>query len=183
MEDRIFVPHDSPTAAPQIADALRRFISANREIVFVCIGSDRVNGDSVGPFTGTFLQEAGGPTVYGTLDDPVHAQNLAERMNWIKRAHPRATIIAVDAMLGRAELVGNVAVVRGPLLPGVGAGKDLGMVGDFGVAPVVAVQDFAYMFMLQSTRLSLIVRMARQIVAGVRMWLDQPYAQVAASEE
>ena len=70
--------------------------------VFVCIGSDRVTGDSLGPLVGTRLQYADNFTlpVYGTLDFPIHALNLKDAMRSIKYFHPYNPIIAVDASLG-----------------------------------------------------------------------------------
>ena len=48
------------------------------EIVFLCIGSDRVTGDCLGPYIGHLLHphETGHIFVYGTLSCPVHALNL-----------------------------------------------------------------------------------------------------------
>ena len=70
--------------------------------VFVCIGSDRVTGDSLGPLVGTRLQYADNFTlpVYGTLDFPIHALNLKDAMRSIKYFHPYNPIIAIDASLG-----------------------------------------------------------------------------------
>lgn len=49
-----------------------------RELVFLCIGSDRITGDSLGPLIGYQLSPYCSRIfhVYGTLDDPVHALNL-----------------------------------------------------------------------------------------------------------
>ena len=46
-----------------------------RELVFLCIGSDRITGDSLGPLIGYQLSPYCSRIfhVYGTLDDPVHA--------------------------------------------------------------------------------------------------------------
>ena len=51
------------------------------ELVFLCIGSDRVTGDCLGPFVGQKLSSCSTPdfTVYGTLFQPVHALNLTAR--------------------------------------------------------------------------------------------------------
>ena len=45
------------------------------EIVFLCIGSDRITGDCLGPYIGHLLHPHESPRifVYGTLSDPVHA--------------------------------------------------------------------------------------------------------------
>ena len=53
-----------------------------RELVFLCIGSDRITGDSLGPLIGYQLSPYCSRVfhVYGTLDDPVHALNLPDRI-------------------------------------------------------------------------------------------------------
>ncbi|NSJ87437.1 DUF1256 domain-containing protein [Blautia hansenii] len=49
------------------------------ELVILCIGSDRITGDSLGPLVGHSLSRFSLPhaRVYGTLDRPVHALNLS----------------------------------------------------------------------------------------------------------
>ena len=56
-----------------------------RELVFLCIGSDRITGDSLGPLIGYQLSPYCSRVfhVYGTLDDPVHALNLPDRISYI----------------------------------------------------------------------------------------------------
>ena len=59
------------------------------EIVFLCIGSDRVTGDCLGPYIGHLLtpHETGHIFVYGTLSSPVHALNLEKISSVIKKFH------------------------------------------------------------------------------------------------
>ena len=73
------------------------------EIVFLCIGSDRVTGDCLGPYIGHLLHphETGRIFVYGTLSCPVHALNLEKTSSLITRLHPHALVIAIDASLGQ----------------------------------------------------------------------------------
>ena len=61
-----------------------------RELVFLCIGSDRITGDSLGPLIGYQLSPYCSRVfhVYGTLDDPVHALNLPDRISYIHSRHP-----------------------------------------------------------------------------------------------
>ena len=81
--------------------------------VILCIGTDRVTGDSLGPLAGSFLEAYGAYhplTVYGTLDAPVHALNLSRVMRRIKNKHPRSPILAVDASLGARRHVGYITL-------------------------------------------------------------------------
>ncbi len=150
--------------------------------VIVCVGTDRSTGDSLGPLTGTALQERGLPVpIYGTLEEPVHAANLTETLENIKEDRPGQPILAVDACLGRAENVGVVSVKRGALRPGSGVNKRLPSVGHLHVVGVVNVGGFMEYLVLQNTRLSLVMRMAALITDGIErclcgLWFSDPGA-------
>ena len=99
----------------EIARLLEKCIRRNKkdwsEIVFLCIGSDRVTGDCLGPYVGYRLSQyqLPGISVYGTLNQPVHAVNLEHMTDFITLHHPAALVIAVDASLGEKEHLGIVA--------------------------------------------------------------------------
>lgn len=97
----------------------------------MCVGTDCAVGDSLGPLVGTSLKSLRLPglLVLGTLDRPVHAENLDEAILEAEEASSRPLVIAVDACLGRPERVGTVAPVAGALRPGAGVGKSLPPVG------------------------------------------------------
>lgn len=86
-----------------------------RPIVFVCIGTDRSTGDSLGPLVGSLLEEQSIKPfhVYGTLDDPIHAVNLEEKLGHIAEKHINPFIIGVDACLGRLKSVGAIQLSEG----------------------------------------------------------------------
>ncbi|MEM5767311.1 MAG: spore protease YyaC [Bacillota bacterium] len=137
-------------------------------VVIMCIGTDRSTGDALGPLIGTRLKELGftRASVYGTLDEPVHAANLTTFNELILSTHPHALIVAVDACLGRLDSVGHVLLERGPIKPGAGVNKTLPAVGDIAVTGIVNVGGFMEHFVLQNTRLSLVKNMAYMIAAG-----------------
>ena len=138
-------------------------------VVVLCIGTDRSTGDSLGPLVGTFLSERAGLSaqVFGTLDNPVHAANLQEVVDWLKVKYEHPLIVAVDACLGRLDSVGTVTVGEGPLRPGAGVNKSLPAVGSVHVTGVVNVGGFMEYFVLQNTRLNLVMKMARVISSGI----------------
>ena len=113
------------------------------EIVFLCIGSDRVTGDCLGPYIGHLLHphETGHIFVYGTLSCPVHALNLEKTSSLITRLHPHALVIAIDASLGQKKHLGYVTI-------GNGAG-------------------IMEQLTLQTTRLSTVVALADVIACGI----------------
>ena len=140
----------------------------DRELVWVCIGTDRSTGDSLGPFVGNMLTEAGAPNVYGTLDHPVHALNLTETLERIEVDHPDACIISIDACLGKAKAIGSMELRDGALEPGAGVGKVLPSVGDYNIIGVVNIGGSIGYVMLRNTRLSLVIRMAKIKLAPLK---------------
>lgn len=146
-----------------------RFTSFEDDIVIVCIGTDRSTGDALGPLVGTKLQTktTRNLQVYGTLDDPVHAMNLKEKLEFIQESHSQATIIAIDACLGQFSHVGNINVINGPLKPGAGVKKELPPVGTFHITGIVNVGGFMEYFVLQNTRLAVVMNMAEIIASGL----------------
>ena len=161
-----YVHYTKRNAAERLSAALTdELIRRNtRELVVVCIGTDRSTGDSLGPLVGTFLKEAPLPewvSVYGTLDFPVHAMNLTECLDMVACCHPDATVLAVDATLSDVEHIGYVTLENKPLKPGAGVGKRLPPVGDLSLTGVVNAGGFMEYFVLQNTRLSEVMKMAR----------------------
>nr|WP_242691318.1 spore protease YyaC [Cytobacillus praedii] len=137
----------------------------NREYVIVCIGTDRSTGDSLAPLVGWNLSKMKLENfyVYGTIDDPIHAENLNEKINYINSKHKNAYIIGIDACLGRSTSIGRIRVNDTPLSPGAGIGKNLPQVGECSITGVVNVSGFMEFFVLQNTRLSLVMKMANDI--------------------
>jgi putative sporulation protein YyaC len=150
-----------------------------RQLVIVCIGTDRSTGDSLGPLVGTFIREKliDKLTVYGTLDEPVHALNLRECLNNIKQIK-NPLIIAVDASLGREKSVGDIIIGKGSLIPGIGVNKELPKIGDIFIKGIVNIDasHFSNSFthlILQNTRLGLVWKMANVIARGIEKAITQ----------
>ncbi|MGE5372946.1 MAG: spore protease YyaC [Solirubrobacterales bacterium] len=169
----ISVYHEDPAGWLKIRQALNDLITARnqrgRDIVVVCIGTDRSTGDCLGPLVGTRLKTLGTrkAAVVGTLDHPVHAVNMEERLQEIMDRHHNPFIIAVDACLGRTERVGYINVNHGAIKPGTALGKSLPPVGDIHLSGIVNVGGFLEHLVLQNTRLSLVYEMADVIARGI----------------
>lgn len=163
--------HMDDPIAPEYLGLFLSNLSVERELVLVCVGTDRSTGDCLGPLVGSNLSTSSswGINVYGTLDNPVHALNLEQTLTEITSRHPRATIIAVDACLGKSQNVGYISIKEGPLRPGTGVNKKLPHVGDYHIIGVVNVGGFMEHFVLQNTRLSIVKRMADIISEGISL--------------
>ncbi|MDI3480836.1 MAG: hypothetical protein PWQ97_491 [Tepidanaerobacteraceae bacterium] len=137
-------------------------------IIILCIGTDRSTGDSLGPLVGEKLKKScTHAKVMGTLSEPVHAGNLSKVLEQIHKLYPNPFIIAIDASLGCFENVGTIKLARGSIKPGAGVNKDLPPVGDFHITGIVNVGGFMEYFVLQNTRLYVVMKMAEIISEGI----------------
>lgn len=160
-----------------LKDAVSQIERDWKELVFLCIGSDRITGDSLGPLIGRHLSQYSWPHifVYGTLEDPVHALNLEEIIQQIEKRHPLALIVAIDASLGSKKHIGFITLGTGPIRPGSGVNKELPHVGDIFITGIINVSGTFEHFLLQTTRLSTVINMADSISSGILSAIDASY--------
>lgn len=160
-------------AAHQLGHLLRECISqVSRDwddLIFLCIGSDRITGDSLGPYIGHQLSHhtLARTHIYGTLENPVHALNLSHTLMDIQRNHPQALVVAIDASLGAKKHLGYITIGNGSIRPGAGVRKDLPPVGDIYITGIVCASGFLEQFSLQNTRLGCVVSMADTITQAI----------------
>jgi putative sporulation protein YyaC len=156
------VPYDAPDAVLELSAALKwLWRREGLPETVLCIGTDRSTGDALGPVVGSTLsQRRLGPIrVLGTLEDPVHAANLGDYI----RSFPAlltTRVFAIDASLGRLPDVGMVTAALGPLKPGAGVNKQLPALGRYHLTGTVNVGGFMEFFVLQNTRLNVVMKMA-----------------------
>lgn len=143
---------------------------SDKNIIFLCIGSDRATGDCLGPIIGYKLSKyIRQPDfhIYGTLEHPVHAKNLRDTLAMINQKHENAFIIAIDASLGKSDHIGYITLGEGPLKPGAGVDKDLPEVGDLFITGIVNFSGMLDHMLLQTTRLNVVMSMADQICLAI----------------
>lgn len=164
---------NDPDARTQTANFFRQLINyqqSQEALVFICIGTDRSTGDSLGPLVGTFLERASLPNVYvyGTLEQPVHALNLKNYLHIISEEHNNAKVVAIDACLGKPKSIGHIELGVGSIRPGAGVNKDLPAVGDYHITGIVNVSGFMEYMVLQNTRLNVVMKMAEIISYAIQ---------------
>ncbi|HHU63456.1 MAG TPA: spore protease YyaC [Clostridiales bacterium] len=140
-----------------------------KSVVILCIGTDRSTGDCLGPLVGYKLSVLRYNNVYvhGTLENPVHAKNLTDTLNFINKNYEKPFIIAIDACLGTSEHIGHITIGEGCLRPGAGVNKTLPPVGHVHIVGVVNLGGFMEYLILQNTRLNLVMKMADAITNAI----------------
>lgn len=134
--------------------------------VIVCIGSDLAIGDSLGPITGSMLKyktQGLNGFLYGTLGSPVTAKEIHYIRTFLKETHKDSPIIAIDAAVGDKGDIGLIRLLDSPLLPGAGANKKLGAIGDISILGIVAEKSLSNYGLLNTTRLNLVYSMSEII--------------------
>lgn len=109
-------------------------ISKEKEIILVCIGTDKHVWDSLGPMVGSMLENYN-IKIYGNLNDPVTAINVENLKHILDEIHKEAIIIAIDiAVTSRLDLNKKIYIRRGGIKPGIGVGiRDLSLIGDYSI--------------------------------------------------
>ena len=168
----------------KITNYLSKDFAKTKGLVIFCIGTDRITGDSLGPLVGYKIKkyELNNVYVYGTLDEPVHALNVDKIFNEVQKKHPSLPVIAIDASLGHSSHLGCVTVSKGALKPGIGVKKKLKQVGDISITGIVCASSPLANMELQTTRLSMVMKLADCISDSLSMVANN-FLNVAATKK
>lgn len=158
---------------------LKEIINENREIIFICIGTDRCTGDSLGPLVGyklkSFYKEMpkNNIYIYGSLESPVHSKNISNIIDKIKANFNNPYIIAIDSCLGKINNIGKVFVNNNPIFPGLAVNKELPPVGDLSITGIVNISGNYEFIILQNTRLYTVMSLADCISQGIIHFINK----------
>lgn len=116
----------------------RVILKSKKEVIFLCIGTDKIIGDSFGPIVGHFLKQ-NNYTVYGDLEKTVNGTNLIKYIEKINENHKSPYIIVLDSALGEKDMVNKIVVGKGGIKPGSALNKNNKIIGDLYINAVVGV--------------------------------------------
>lgn len=151
-----------------IKDGLKQLYKTSSPVI-LCVGSDLVVGDSLGPFIGTELLYSlmGKAYVYGTLKSPITAKECDFMSAELKKMHPNSKILVIDAAVGKEQDVGLIKLSDCGIKPGLGVNKDLMSLGDVSIIGIVASKNTFSLENTDKVRFSLVYKMAKIISAGI----------------
>lgn len=173
MSNFFCVDSNAPTAHIEIRDylltKLNPILKENRPLIFLCVGTDRSTGDSLGPIIGYKLKYLSRKNLYfyGTLENPVHSKNLASTLEKIYDNFNNPFIIGIDACLGNVQNIGKIYIDDTPLMPGTAVNKNLPSVGDMSITGIVNISGSFEYLVLQNTRLHTVMKLADIISNGI----------------
>lgn len=144
--------------------SLKRKINANKkDTLFVCIGTNEVIGDCIGPLVGSYLkQRIGNRYVIGDMKNNVcSSKDLITYYPIIKNKF----IIAIDSAIANKELEGNIFVSNTPIVMGLGVNKNKGIIGDISIKasiPNLEMENKQYVY-----------NMSKTIGRGILCWYNE----------
>ena len=171
-------PFASSEITKYLCDNLSYIYQNNIPIIFLCIGSDRSTGDSLGPLVGYKLNsfnkfQSNNIYIYGSLESPIHSLNIEETLNKINSNFKDPYIIAIDSCLGSVHDIGKIFIDNIPLHPGLGINKSLPPVGNISIKGIVNISGTLEFIMLQNTRLYTVMALADSIAEGIKHFIKK----------
>lgn len=155
----------------EFVNNLKNKIQNKRNIIFCCIGTDRVIGDCIGPITGSLLKsKINSENIYGDLDENLTFNNINKKISEINSKFKNPFIIAVDAALSDKKNIGKIFVEDGGIFIGKGLNKRKRKVGNIGIKVVVGkdYNDNDLNFKtLQNVSLNQIIYLSKIISDGI----------------
>ena len=152
-----------------LAEAINSRLANSNAPVYMCIGTEKVFSDSLGPRVGTLLNLAmySPMFVYGLAEQNITAENLCKSYELIKAMHPDNPIVVVDAGVGEQDQLGKVQLCDGGILPGAATNKNLPSIGDVGIVGIVAEKGMADFYTLNSAKDKLVGDVAQFIAEAI----------------
>jgi len=156
---------------------LKSGLDVKSQVVFFCIGTDRVIGDSLGPITGSLLVDKfGKDIVYGDLFNNVTYENIKSTLDNINTKYENPFIVAIDAALSTKENIGKIFIDNNGINFGDSLGKNLNRIGNIGVKVVVG-KDYNNPSLnfnaLQNIPLSKILKLSKKTFEGISLILNK----------
>lgn len=98
------------------------------DIVILCIGTDKLIGDSIGPVVGQKLKEENiqeKVSIYGNMKETINFKNAKQVIENIFKSYEKPFIITVDSALGTQAMVREIVVNKGVIRIGKSLGRSI----------------------------------------------------------
>ena len=143
--------------------------------IFICIGSTKLVGDSLGPMIGSYLKKKFKNNdiikVYGDLNNQIDFYNIEFALKEIEKQYSnKCTKIIIDSGLGRN--IGSFLVSKGEIYLGKGLNKNKKINGDISIIGIVGenhgntLKNFLELKSLEKNRIN---QMAIEIVRAINI--------------
>lgn len=119
--------------------------NAVKKIIFLCIGTAEVIGDSFGPMVGTILKESflenDKIEIIGDMENAVTYNIIEEKIKYIKMRYINRLIIVIDSALSVQNDVGKIFIQNRGLKYAESLKKQNRTIGDISIKAVVGKDE------------------------------------------
>lgn len=161
----------------EYVENLKLKMDMKKDVIFFCIGTDRVIGDCLGPITGSFLKNMyDSEKVFGDLENNLTYENILKKIDEINLKFEDPYIVAIDAALSSEDNIGKIFVDEEGINFGKGLDKNINCIGDIGIKVVVGkdYNDNELNFKtLQNMSLSRIIKLSKKTFDGIDIILNK----------
>ena len=144
------------------------------KLIFLCIGTDRISGDSFGPLVGYKLKNLfygeKNIEVIGDLENIVNSSNVLKILDKIEKTYEVPFLIAIDAAVSNKKEIGRIVVSNSKMNVGSCFSNKKIYVGDVSIKGIVTknLGNPKYNFrLLQNVPLNTIMNMADCVSQGI----------------
>ena len=118
----------------------------NKKIVFLCIGTNKVVGDSFGPIVGTKLESLlkynENVAIFGNISMPINALNIKEKLIYINKIYEDRYVVVIDSAVSDKNCVGEIFVTKNEMVLGKGINKEIFKLGDVSIKCSVCKDEY-----------------------------------------
>lgn len=176
----------SITDNKQLESMAQQLSKMVKKAVYMCIGTEKVCADSLGPLVGQMLNDnMESPVfVYGIYGYNITAQNVERCHKFIRQLHPDCTLVVIDAGVGDSDQVGSIQLADKKIVPGAATDKSLTAVGDVSLVGIVSNRDMQDFYSDSQDKQRLVQKTAHKIVRMILSAHSQQnqFASAADSE-
>ena len=161
----------------EYVENLKLKMDMKKDVIFFCIGTDRVIGDCLGPITGSFLKNMyDNEKVFGDLENNLTYENILKKIDEINLKFEDPYIVAIDSALSSEDNICKIFVDEEGINFGKGLDKNINCIGDIGIKVVVGkdYNDNELNFKtLQNMSLSRIIKLSKKTFDGIDIILNK----------
>lgn len=110
-------------------------------IVILCIGTNKLIGDTIGPVVGQkltrVLSQNNNVKIYGNIKKTLNLKNAKQVLEEITCRYPEAFIITIDAALGPKETIETIYINSGKIKIGEALGHNIEYISNVNIKAIV----------------------------------------------
>jgi len=152
-----------------VSEIISRSLPPSEECVYMCIGTEHILSDSLGPRVGNILMEQDKKAifVYGYMGNNINALNLLKAYRVIKLLHPDKKVVVIDAAVGETTEIGSVQILEGGTTPGAATNKNLPNIGDYSILGIIGIKGLKDFYVTSYDREKLLEHMSKIIAEAI----------------